>query len=511
MNVIVEKLRLTSQNLKNCIITSVACDRAAKLVTVKIITDAAYTAADETAAAEVLKSFVPLYFNLKTEIVKLTPDCEMVKRKVQEGVCRFSKAIFATLGEDDVSVEKTEHGFKFNIFVPSSLGSANLCAQIEKFLEENFCGEFVGECVVSRKNLQDLQVEESKDEIEYEVPARYFPISEFEFIEGEKIRKDAVYIADFNFPAEEAVVCGTIESLNERSYVNKTTGAEKNYLSLTINDGTAQLRVTYFFRQKTAAKIRALKEGDSIVCTGKNEDFKGNLRFTAKTIDFGKLPPDFVPEQRQSKPVPAYYHFAEPQPFCDVEQTDFLTSSEIPDCLKGHEFVVFDLETTGLNCIASSGTMDKIIEIGAVKIRDGEIVESFSTFINPERKLSDEVISLTGITDEMVANAPTYEQAMPDFYKFCFGHTLIGHNLVGFDYKFVDYYWSRLGYFFDRKLIDTLSLAHEFLYLPNYKLNTIADKFGITFNHHRATDDALATAKVFIELIKLKKSLPKTQ
>ena len=156
--------------------------------------------------------------------------------------------------------------------------------------------------------------------------------------------------------------------------------------------------------------------------------------------------------------------------------------------------------------------MDRIIEIGAYKIVNGEISESFSTFINPERKLSDEIIKLTGITEEMVADAPNYEQVMPDFYKFCYGSVLVGHNVVGFDYKFVDYYWSHLGYLFDRKLIDTIPLSQELVTgLSNYKLNTIAAKFNITFNHHRAVDDALATAKIFIELIKIKKSLPKLQ
>ncbi|MDE5728938.1 MAG: PolC-type DNA polymerase III, partial [Clostridia bacterium] len=152
-----------------------------------------------------------------------------------------------------------------------------------------------------------------------------------------------------------------------------------------------------------------------------------------------------------------------------------------------------------------------IIEIGAFKIIGGEIAESFTTFINPGRKLSEEIINLTGITEEMVKDAPSYEEAMPDFYKFCAGSILVGHNVVGFDFKFVDYYWQRLGYNFPRKLIDTIPLSQELLYLSNYKLNTVAERFQITFNHHRAIDDALTTAKIFIELIKMKKSLPKIQ
>ena len=83
--------------------------------------------------------------------------------------------------------------------------------------------------------------------------------------------------------------------------------------------------------------------------------------------------------------------------------------------------------------------MDRIIEIGAYKIIDGCISEQFSTFINPQKKLSEEIIKLTGITEEMVSSAPVYEKVMPDFFKFCDGSVLVGHNAAGFDFKFVDY------------------------------------------------------------------------
>ena len=187
------------------------------------------------------------------------------------------------------------------------------------------------------------------------------------------------------------------------------------------------------------------------------------------------------------------------------------TDTSVPNCLKGKTFVVFDLETTGLNFSTTSSNIDRIIEIGAYKITDGVISECFSTFINPRKKLSEEIIKLTGITEDMVASAPTYEEVMPDFFKFCYGSILVGHNAAGFDFKFVDYYCAKLGYMLERKIMDTIPLSQELLFLSNYKLNTVADHFGITFNHHRAIDDAYVTAKIFLELIKIKKSLPKLQ
>ena len=511
VNDIVAEIRSASINLRNCILRSVEVYGARRLVTVNLITDTAFTQIDKTKALSVIKKYVPAYFECGVEIVKLSPDCEMVKRKITEAVCGYSKAIFATLSDSDIKVEKVEGGFNYTIAVAPSFLNNELCGKINDYLKKCYCGEFSGKCVPSQLNLEELEVEEEPDEIEYETPIRRFEIEGFEFLEGEKKQDTAVYLADLNFAAEEVVICGTIEDMRERSYVNKNN-VEKSYLSLVINDTTASAYVTYFIRQKSAEKIKALKIGDSIVCTGANEQYKGNLSFTAKTIDFGKIPQGFVPERRESKPVPVTYKVVKPQPFVDAEQSDFFTERVVPDCLKGKTFVVFDLETTGLNSSPVSGNMDRIIEIGANKIVDGEITESFSTFINPERKISEEITKLTGITEEMVANAPTYEEAMPDFYKFCYGSILVGHNIVGFDFKFVDYYWSRLGYIFERKLIDTIPLSQNVLFgLSNYKLNTIADRFGITFNHHRAVDDALTTAKIFIELIKMKKSLPNLQ
>ena len=154
------------------------------------------------------------------------------------------------------------------------------------------------------------------------------------------------------------------------------------------------------------------------------------------------------------------------------------------------------------------GKMDKIIEIGAVKIVNGEMTEKFSSFVACKERLSQEIINLTGIHDADLVGAPEVDKVLADFYKFTDGAYLVGHN-VTFDYRFVHYYGEKNGYMFDKKTYDTLALAQEVLrgQLANYKLNTIADYYGFTFNHHRAFDDACVTAKVFIELVKAKGQL----
>ena len=497
-------------NFRNAIIKSVVLDSQSNVVTVKIITDKAFKDEERQKVADIVRRLVPSNFVCRVDVNKLSPDTEMVRQKILEVINSDFKALSVTIRAEDITVKKIEDGFEFTISVISGIADSGICASVIKHLKRNFCGEFYGECVVNGRNASDIEVDEEQENIEFEMPVRYFNISKFSLLEGTEKKKNAVYISDLNFEDENVVVCGTIEDIGERKYTNKKN-QEKIYYNYVINDGTASLRVTYFPRVKSMDKIRALKVGDSIVCTGKSENFNGFLRYTANVIDLGSVPDKFVPEKRPSKPVPKFYSVVKPQPFTDIAQTDMFNTVIIPECLKNKTFVVFDLETTGLNSTPAAGNMDAIIEIGAYKIIDGVICESFSTFVNPKRKLSDEIISLTGITEEMVKDAPTYEEVMPDFFKFCQGNILVGHNAANFDFKFIDYYCSRIGYTLERKIIDTIPLAQELLFLPNYKLNTIADHFKISFNHHRAVDDALVTAKIFLELIKIKKCLPKLQ
>ncbi len=508
---ILSRIRSVSDNLKNAIIRPLEVDKAARTVGVTVVTDRAYTPDDKSACEKIIRECVPPYFGCRFEISKLSPDCEMVRKKIMESLGRSFKAVYSTISEDDIKVEKTDGGFYYTVGVAGAFFTGNtMCDVITAYLKNCFCGEFSGNCVKSDKRAE-IEIEEDEDEIEFELPVRTFKIRDFEFLEGQDRQSSAIYMSDMNLAGDSVVVCGEILEIRDRTYTNKK-GQEKEYLSLVLNDTTATVYATYFVRQRSADKIHTLKAGDYIVCTGKNEEYRGNLRFTAEYIDYGKLPENFTPEKRASKPVPKFYHTVKPEPYSETEQTDlFRQKQPVPDCLKQNTFVVFDLETTGLNSSPVAGNMDKIIEIAAYKIKDGVICESFTTFVNPERRLSEEIIKLTGITEDMLGASPTCEKVLPDFFKFCAGSILVGHNIAGFDFKFVDYYCGRLGYILERKIIDTIPLSQEQLFLSNYKLNTVADKFGITFNHHRAADDALVTAKIFIELIKLKKSLPKLQ
>ena len=162
-------------------------------------------------------------------------------------------------------------------------------------------------------------------------------------------------------------------------------------------------------------------------------------------------------------------------------------------------YVVFDIETTGF-----SPEKNTIIEIGAVKVVDGKIQDKYSTFINPEVPIPFDIEKLTGINDAMVLPYPKIDQILPEFLGFVGDSALVAHN-AGFDVGFVGHYAEKLGLPFNPTVLDTVSLAR--LLLPNlnrYKLDTVAKALNISLeNHHRAVDDAGATAEIFAAFVRM--------
>ena len=164
-------------------------------------------------------------------------------------------------------------------------------------------------------------------------------------------------------------------------------------------------------------------------------------------------------------------------------------------------YIVFDIETTGFSSIR-----DKIIEIGAVKVSGGEITDRFSAFVNPERPIPFEITNLTGITDEMVMDSPNIETVLPQFLEFAGDGVLAAHN-AGFDVGFIEQNCRNLGLNDRFVYADTVALARVLLpTLSKYKLNIVAKALNISLeNHHRAVDDAGATAEIFVKFVEMLK------
>lgn len=165
------------------------------------------------------------------------------------------------------------------------------------------------------------------------------------------------------------------------------------------------------------------------------------------------------------------------------------------------KIVVFDIETTGL-----SAATESIIEIGAVKIENGQITDEFNEFVNPGKEIPPKIVELTKITDSMVSDADRIDSVLKRFFEFSKGSVLVAHN-ADFDTSFIKKAAEDLGMTYNFCCIDTLALSRSLLHdVKNYKLDTLTKHFNVKLeNHHRACDDALATARVYLELVKLLK------
>ncbi len=487
-----------SEGLARAVLRKIVVERGE--ATFYLVTDANYSAADIARATEVSSRYAE-GMRASVRVMKSVPSEEAVKAAVAEILRSESPSFAAFVDPADISVSLGENGGHFIIGVGAAERDRGeeegvvdaVCAALAR----GYCGVWTGELQTVRKAEEAISHEAPPEE--YLLAPRFFHVENYDAIDG-GAPENAIYIADLTKEAHGVTVCGTVTHIEERS-----TKTGKPYFSVTVSDGSGTLRAAYFTKKATLEKVRGVRQGESVCLTGDNEFYNGGLSFRVKAIDRGTPPAGFVPEQRPSRPVPAQYRVVFPVPAADLVQADLFSKERLPEDFKREKFVVFDLETTGLS---QGGVMDKIIEIGAVKIENGSISERFSTFVACPTALPAEIVKLTGITDEMLVGAPEIGPVIADFYKFTAGCSLVAHN-TQFDCRIIKYYGEAEGYRFDRKQYDTLFLAQELLSLRNYKLNTIADYFGFSFDHHRAFEDAFVTAKIFIELIRRRGSLPK--
>lgn len=161
------------------------------------------------------------------------------------------------------------------------------------------------------------------------------------------------------------------------------------------------------------------------------------------------------------------------------------------------EFVVFDIETTGL-----SVENDRITEIGAVKVKSGEVIERYNTFIDPEMPIPEKIVELTGITDEMVKGERKANEVIPEFLEFVGDRLLIAHN-ANFDTSFIRRACERIHVRFESSYLDTVAMSHYVnSELSKHKLDTLAKYFDLgDFNHHRASDDAEMLSLIFFKMV----------
>ena len=325
-----------------------------------------------------------------------------------------------------------------------------------------------------------------------------YELSDIADIIGKNEYSLAIDYSKLTTVVENVVICGNVTFVQRKTYKRKQTKngetreIERAFYNFSIKNENKVMYCSIFPNQHDEVKGDLIEVGMPVCCYGSFREFNGKLNFTAQTI----ARCIFKKEEIKSgfKQVNEMYHTVFPTEYVNMEQADLFELEE-----KSFEgvFVVFDVETTGLD-----SAKDEIIEIGACKIKNGKIVEVFSTFVKPSKKIPAEITDLTGITDEMVKDAPTINYVLPDFYKFCYNATIVAHNLQ-FDMGFIHNAAKRFSYNFNNSTMDTLEMSRSKIGgLKNYKLGTIVAHLGIVLeNAHRAVNDATATAKVFIKLM----------
>lgn len=322
---------------------------------------------------------------------------------------------------------------------------------------------------------------------------------------GELIDAPIFPIASYSTPEEGITICGKIENLKEnhtkvRTDENGKEKASREYYTFELVDYSGRQRVVYFPGKANSPKFKKLTDGSEIAIFGNLEEdkFSAGLSFRPKVINLCVTKKGFY-DKIYSLPVPKSYSKVFPEPYIATAQEDLFGGvKEISnEYLLSNDFVVFDLETTGVNYAS-----DKIIEIGAVKIVQGKLTETFGTLINPERHIPEDATRVNNITDDDVKDAPTLKEVMPDFFKFCDGCILVSY-VIGFDFGFIEYHGKQLGYAFLNPTDDAFVMAKNKLKgLKNYKLVTVAKHLNVSLeNAHRAVFDAVATGEVMVKLL----------
>ena len=422
----------------------------------------------------------------------------------------------------------------------------------EKINRENLqkAAEFYQEEAETAKQREEIHAENTTAEIEIREGKFSTPQivqSSIRPLYGRSIRGKMIPISSISGDSGRIVVWGDVFDIEKKV----TKSGDKNIFTIDITDYTGSTTAKIFNSIKESAVIDNIKKGDTIVVQGDVEydKYAGELVVNARSV--GTAQKVKVVDNAEKKRVELHMH-------TNMSQMDAVTSAgdlvnrayqwghkavaitdhgvaqAFPDAMKAADkinkdeekikviygveayfmddlvesvkgdadtgfdgiFICFDIETTGL-----SAARDKITEIGAVKVENGIITDKFSTFVNPEMPIPQKITQLTGITDEMVKDAPSQSEAVSAFLEFAGDNVLVAHN-APFDTSFIAKACENMGREYNYTSIDTVAISRAILTdIKNCKLDTVAKFLRLgEFNHHRATDDAEMLAKIFITL-----------
>lgn len=464
----------------------------------------------------------------------------------------FDKALIKLVSEEFNLYISVNYTGTFEVEENSEEYKAAIQDAQEKINRENLqkAAEFYQEEVETAEKREEKHAENTTVEIEVREGKFATPQiiqSSIRPLYGRSIRGKMIPISSISGDSGRIVVWGDVFDIEKKV----TKSGDKNIFTIDITDYTGSTTAKVFNSIKESAVIDNIKKGDTIVVQGDVEydKYAGELVVNARSI--GTAQKVKVVDNAEKKRVELHMH-------TNMSQMDAVTSAgdlvnrayqwghkavaitdhgvaqAFPDAMKAADkinkdeekikiiygveayfmddlvesvkgdadtgfdgtFICFDIETTGL-----SAARDKITEIGAVKVENGVITDTFSTFANPEMPIPQKITQLTGITDDMVKDAPSQSEAVSAFLEFAGDNVLVAHN-APFDTSFIAKACENMGREYNYTSIDTVAISRAILTdIKNCKLDTVAKFLRLgDFNHHRATDDAEMLARIFINL-----------
>lgn len=464
----------------------------------------------------------------------------------------FDKALIKLISEEFNLYISVNYTGTFEVEENSEEYKAAIQNAQEKINRENLqkAAEFYQEEVETAEKREEKHAENTTVEIEVREGKFATPQiiqSSIRPLYGRSIRGKMIPISSISGDSGRIVVWGDVFDIEKKV----TKSGDKNIFTIDITDYTGSTTAKVFNSIKESAVIDNIKKGDTIVVHGDVEydKYAGELVVNARSI--GTAQKVKVVDNAEKKRVELHMH-------TNMSQMDAVTSAgdlvnrayqwghkavaitdhgvaqAFPDAMKAADkinkdeekikiiygveayfmddlvesvkgdadtgfdgtFICFDIETTGL-----SAARDKITEIGAVKVENGVITDTFSTFANPEMPIPQKITQLTGITDDMVKDAPSQSEAVGAFLEFAGDNVLVAHN-APFDTSFIAKACEDMGREYNYTSIDTVAISRAILTdIKNCKLDTVAKFLRLgDFNHHRATDDAEMLARIFINL-----------
>ncbi len=463
-----------------------------------------------------IKNELSLNCEIKIKFKKSYLDENLIKKHLINYLKNVNSSLFAYYQDKNIEIVKDA----FNIVVKFNLIKEiydyfiynNLKENILNELNKNFIANFSVEIFENKNEIIDDNILiKHEEELIKNLPqpkkvVRY-EVYEPEKIIGVDITPMPEYIKGQPDEKESVILAGEISNLAEKTYISRRTkkkgGSEESYYyTFTLTDKTASIPAIYFSNKTTYKKVNLLKDGDKILVIGNIRKGQREKTLSLKSISFCEIinKNENIEEKEEGKPVQNIhfdnYRVVKPTVYMPLKQENiFDKMPSYNDFITNNNFVVFDVETTGLE-----PTVNEIIEIGAVKIVNGKIKEQFQTLICPENEIPEEITNLTTITNDMVKNAPSNNDAISDFYKFCENCSLVGYN-VSFDFAFINNSAKKAGLYFNNQTYDAMVMAKNKLYLPRYRLINVVEALNLTLNNaHRALADATATAEVFLKL-----------